>query len=235
MLQAYVTSCVDMSNDLQEINQTVQQYFAHQYNSTPEVSSGGILSGWLEDIRALELQSSIAQNLEIMTVWKTIELEIPIICARHYSFSAMIAIQNGNILWLDNHVDNRDFSTYLVESRLINQLSHEAKTYAQCVLDLKLNYLVQPYLIERIDDLPVSESLQSKRLKHETKHKLKNLKERFHPPLLAGNTNNFQLDFIVWTHLRGNVYVIHCDWDGSQFHYLGERLESEIGDYVMFQ
>lgn len=224
-----------MSKDLHQINQMIQGYFEYLHKSHSEVNRQGILTGWLEDIRARVFQNSIAENMETIHSIESINLRIPMIRFYHNSFIVILAIHDDTVLWLDNHVNNDDYSKYMVTERLFERLPQNASSYAQCIIESKLTYLGEPRIIGNIDELPATESLKSKRTKSDTIQKLESIAKYITPPVMIADSTTLLLVFCIWTRIRGNVFKVKCTWDGTKFNYSGQNLMKEIGDYVMLR
>lgn len=236
-----------MNND--DLQQQISDFFKAQLTTNPNITGGGKLHSihYSNEGKRAEMLSQRPQTMDM----KSLDTELPhpskmpvyyiAIWVPSQPYDAVIALNDGEILWLDNHVNDKDFTLFLASEDISSYQPHEL---AEFLLQTKFRYLdwgFESKIVGTKDDIPMwrqltdPEHLRGLQDYYAEKHaKLDNINNIISPPHLVKSEQKITLTFFAWTVVFGTIYKLNCAFgnDGS-FDWSGERLLHDVGKSFM--
>ncbi len=221
-------------------------FFANRRREKPAVDQpapDGRIPGWLEWLRAENFQTLTPSDpvLQVGEPWSSFQAQIFVIAQR--SLSAILAVYGPTeILWLDDHSDEEDFSQFVGRENLRRWLSDRKDEFARLVCGTKLNYLGHPRLVQSPAEVPgyseadkagyqsagMAETLE---IVLDSERRLASVVDRIHPVTVTENPNGVaQLACNLWTPIMGRLIRVEAwiDPDGA-CRLEGEELARFVG------
>jgi len=221
-------------------------FFASRRRAKPAVDQpapGGRLSGWLEWTRAEAFQtlSPFDQTLRKGEPWSSLQAKVFVVAQR--SLSAVLAVYGpSEILWLDDHTDEADFSEFVRREALLGWLPERGVEFARLLCDTRMNYLGSPALVQSTMDVPAySESDKADyqgagmdetlAIVLDSERRLAELADHLRPvAVTSGKDGAAHLDCNLWTRIMGRLIHLALDLEtdgGCRF--AGEELARFVG------
>lgn len=150
--------------------------------------------------------------------------------------SAVVAVYDNSMLWLDDHDSDIDFAEFLRRERLLLWLPDRLDAFLDLLLETKFSFLGQPRIIASVQDIPFpdedplpaddphSYSAQAEYLNRE-------IAPLVHPPQLVLNVKQVStLTFCIWTKEWGCTYKMTCKWGPAlAWHFESVQLTHTVG------
>ena len=208
-------------------------FFANRRREKPTVDQpapGGRLAGWLEWLRAENFQTLAPSDpmLREGEPWSSFQAQIFLVAQR--SLSAILAVYGPtDILWLDDHTDETDFSQFVGRENLRRWPAERSDEFARLICETRFNYLGHPHLVESPADVPdYSESdktgyqtagmAETLEIVLDSERRLASVADRIRPVAVTQNPNGaVQLVCSLWTPIMGRLIRLEAriDADGA--------------------
>jgi hypothetical protein len=236
--------------EAESIRQRVPEYFQRLVQSNPEVTGAGKLTSlWREGQDGERTQSLCKEvykaHIRLLDHDLSDVLSTRLWVLGHYypgaSHTAVFAAyDDGQSLWLDNHIDNQDFDRFWQRENIVWESADEAAAF---MMATKFHYLREPsrmYIVSNVSDIP-QEHREFLKTYDDEEHLRKFDKDlaavapHIYPPSLDTVQGTTHLQFCVWLMAGGRLLSIQCRFDPEgKLSYEGEQLgEWMIGDGFM--
>lgn len=220
------------------IEQKISEYLLNQAINDPNISQLHEPRGWLENSRFAILKSFSQEDINLLDENLFSKLSPKIYMISMITVSAIFAYYpNGTVLWLDNHANNRDFTTFVQKEKLVNWLPAHPNDLAYVLVRLKFNFLGWPKLVQSKSDVTHISELRISHITSEEiaswEYTLDKINGSIQPPKIIEITrDSITLSFFIWTTILGRLFEINCSLKtNGEFEYKANLLASEIGDY----
>lgn len=220
-------------------------FFASQLAANPALATKAKLHSILKVIE-LERANMLAGvksehiHVKLLTDKLPFALQSPIWYVAYWvpsqPFDAVVAPDGDSFLWLDNHLDDTDFVSFLAKEEipLDNPLD-----LAVFLLETKFRYLTLGFDAKVVGgksdiplwyELPPEHRVGLEDYLEEKAVKLDNISRLIAPPSLEKRSDAIHLVFFIWTLVFGNIYKLDCTLgNNSSFIWSGKSLGHDIG------
>ncbi len=224
----------------------ISSYFANRRREKPAVDQPapvGRIPGWLEWLRAESFQTLAPSDpvLRGDQPWSSFRSQIFLIAQR--SLSAILAVYGPtDILWLDDHTDEADFSQFVGRENLLRWLPERSDEFARLICETRLNYLGHPRLVTSAAEIPgyseadkagyqragMAETLE---IVLDSERRLASVADRIRPLTVAQNPDGaVELACNLWTPIMGRLIRVQARIDPQgACRFEGEELARFVG------
>jgi hypothetical protein len=236
--------------ELEAVRKRIPQYFQKRIKEDPAViENGAVRSLWAtfdngvsDGERAKHLCKEVFKT-NIRRVEDTL-LKAKLYTAGHYhpgiAFAGLFATyEDRTFLWLDDHIDNHDFDTFLQREQIKWQDTNLAANF---VLKHKFWYLYldRARVVSSIEEIPRDKFRADALAAGDTEfvedydRRLSEVTPYLKPPTLNRENEELVLRFCTWVYVGGLVHSIECRLNAHDaFSFAGTLRESFVGDFFM--
>ena len=220
--------------------------FSSYFKQLPQAESIRIetdVRGWLEEQRISVFSNPNSFQVKKSFVSSDIGAELYFLS--YWTLSVVIAFyqDDNNVLWLDNHNNNTDFSIFSRRESLYSWLPEHLDDFVSLLIKTKLNFLGEPRLVGDVSDVPrIAEDYRNYLLTSQegitelTRREtlINEVAGKVHTPISSNKNGSFFIEFFVWTRILGNLIRISCfiKSDGI-FDYNGNVIAESIGNFYV--
>jgi hypothetical protein len=148
---------------------------------------------------------------------------------------------DGTVLWLDDEMQDDDFSTFVRDERLAGWMPERVEDLITLLIATKCAYLMLPRLVMSSEDIPYGtphfQAMLSPEERAEDAARRRAVAPLVHPPRwMHRDDGAFQLDACVWTPIVGRLFAISWGLNATGLiSYTGVQLAQQVGAWRIFR
>ena len=198
--------------------------------------------GFISSFRASSMTREIL-NCSRMDggVWDQLQTAVYRVSTTPYLEAVVGRAPDGTVLWLDDDLQDDDFSTFVRDEQLAAWIPERGEDLVTLLIATKCAYLMQPRLVMSSEDIPSGtphrQAMLSPEERTEDAARRRAVAPLVHPPRwMHHHDGAVQLDACVWTPIVGRLFAISWVLNATGLiSYTGVHLAQEVGAWTIFR